>query len=224
MGEENPVGSFTDMIMMVIAMGFMFAYGREDVRMGIGTGMNLIFGPLNALPLHIIILLMALITGLFSTAIRKYMVNWEEVRANQNLSRDLQARMRALNKEFREAQTEENKHKVKKLEQKRAELMKEQAEMMRGQSGAMMQQFRPMFYTMPVILGIFGWMRYLVYLAPEGVRQANEIIVLPLVGSGTFGSSATNVLGFIPFWMFWYIICSFLTGQVVNKVLNVGMT
>jgi len=224
MGEEKPAGSLADMIAMVVAMGFMFAYGREDVRMGIGTGMNMIFSPLNALPLHVIILLMALLTGFFSTAIRKYMVNWEEVRANQNVSKDLQARMRALNKEFKEAQTDENKHKVKKLEQKRAELMKEQAEMMRGQSGAMMQQFRPMFYTMPVILGIFGWMRYLVYLAPEGMRHANEIMILPIIGSGTFGSSASDVFGFIPFWMFWYMLCSFLTGQIVNKVLNVGMS
>ncbi|MDY6965058.1 MAG: EMC3/TMCO1 family protein [Halobacteriota archaeon] len=235
-GKKQEKG-IIDKILIVAGFGIFLGYMSEGFRLGLGNAMNYIFGPLTAfLPLHIVIFIMALITGLFTTVASKYAMDWELMRKNQERGREIQTKMRAVNKELRAAQLEENKYKVKKLEQKRAEIMKEQADSMRDQSGMMLQQFRLMGYTMPVVLPIFGWMRYVIYYVPGPMRFAGEMMTLPFFGSGTFGSSATNVLKFIPgglfgspipgipYWGFWYLICSILIGQVIRKVLNVGVT
>ena len=209
-----------DQIVMVIGIGIMFAYSYEGFRMSIGEGMDLIFRPITALPIYVVILLMALITGLYGSIVQKYTMDWEMIRKNQEKSKEIQARMRKINKELREAQLEGNKYKIQKMEKKREGEMKAQTEMMRGQSDMMMQQFKPMFYSMPVVLPIFGYMRYLIYFAP--VRYAEHIMTLPLLGDGTLGSSPTNVFGFMPYWFFWYFMCSILIGQIIRKALNIG--
>ena len=170
-----------DTIAMVIGIGIMFGYFSKDVQDAIGNGMNQIFGPLlDVLPFHIVILIMAIITGVYSSVIQKYTMDWELLRKNQEVGREIQAKRRQIEKEYREARLEENKYKIKKAEEKRAKLMKEQTEMMRGQSEMMMQQFKPMWYTMPVVIPIFGWLRYVLY---EGsFRFADKLLTLPVWG------------------------------------------
>jgi uncharacterized membrane protein (DUF106 family) len=211
---------YVDTIMMALGFGIMLGVSVPGFRDSIGGGVNYVLGPLAVLPIHIIILMMAVITGIATSFIQKYTMDWESMKKNQEKSKQIQGKMRELNKELKDAYKDENKYKMKRLEQKRAEIMKEQSEMMKEQfaGGMMMQMFKPMFYTIPIVLPIFIWLRYLVYFAPNPCRA--EIMFLPLLGAGTLGSSSTNVFGFIPYWFFWYMLCSFPLTQLIRKALK----
>ena len=211
-----------DKVAMVIGFGVMIGYSFEGFREPLGVGMHALFGPLTVLPIHIVILIMALITGVYTSVIQKYTVDWESMKKHQTKSKEMQAKMKGIQKELKEAQADENKYKTKKLEKKREEAMKAQAEMMKDQSDMMMNQMKPMGYTMPVVIPIFGWIRYIIYNAP--IHYAGTIMSLPLLGDGTLGHSATNVFGKMPYWFFWYMMCSFLIGQMIRKVMNIGVS
>ena len=192
---------YLDKVALIAGFGLIIGFMSQDFRHSLGMMMNELLGPLTVLPIHIVMLVLSTITGLFVSVIQKYTINWEA-------SKRTQEQMKVFQKEFREAQLSRNKRKLKKLEGQRAEMMKMQSEMMK-------QQFKPMAYTMLITLPIFGWLYHLIFtLQPEAT------IILPFYGIKILATD--RVLRFVPAWLFWYFICSLSISQVVRKVLNIG--
>ncbi|MDD1715877.1 MAG: TMCO1/EMC3 family protein, partial [Methanolinea sp.] len=109
-------------------------------------------------------------------------------------------------KEFREAQLSQDEKKIKKLEVKRDKMMKEQLEMSQ-------QQFTPMAYILILTVPIFFWLLFRLAITPDAP------IIMPFFGLHTLSDA---ILGPVPTWIIWYMICSLTISQVVRKSLNIG--
>ncbi len=183
-----------------VMFGIMIIPGlREDM----GTVLNVVLGPLAAIidSFLIMIVILAVITGIYTSIVQKYTMNWEVMEK----SKELQKQMRAIQKEYIEAKKEDNKHKIKKIEKKRSEVMRKQTEF----SGEMMkQQFKPMAYIVIITIPIFMWMW----------QYASGPVIFPLIGPKEL--TATFVFG-MPYWVLWYMVCSIPLTQVVRKAIGI---
>ncbi len=164
---------------------------------------NLVGGLLNPLlsilPLHIIIFILAAITGLYASLIQKYTMDWE-------LTRRIQEKMKALQSEMRQAQLTNNAAKLKKLQAQQAEMMEDQMTMMK-------QQFKPMLYISIISIPLFFW----VYLAIS--QSPDAAVIFPFWGEQKL---TDKVFWEIQYWLFWYFICSMPVSQITRKALNIG--
>ena len=161
--------------------------------------MDAIFGPLvGEVPFYILIVILSTVTALYSSLIQKYTIDYEHMQ-------DVQARMKDFQKEFREAQLSQDEKKIKKLEAKRDRMMKEQMEMSQ-------QQFKPMAYILVISVPIFFWLLFRLAEIPAE-------ITMPFFGTQLLSAM---VLGPIPAWILWYMICSLTLSQIVRKSLNIG--
>jgi uncharacterized membrane protein (DUF106 family) len=180
-----------------LIFGIMFFPGLRGV---IAHLLDTFLGPLaTILPLHMIIFILAAITGLYASLIQKYTMDW-------NLMRRVQEKMKIMQTEFKEAQLANNANKMKKLEAQRAEMMGDQMEMMK-------QQFKPMLYISIISIPLFYW----VYL--EIGLHTNATMIFPFWGP----QKLTNTLfGPFQYWLFWYFLCSIPVSQMTRKALNIG--
>jgi uncharacterized membrane protein (DUF106 family) len=187
-------------IALLVAMGLMFSYAVEPVRVGIGSAMNVLFGPLIGIfPFYIVLVILATLTALYSSIIQKYTIDYERMQ-------EVQARMKVFQKEFREAQLSDDEKKVKKLEAKRDRIMAEQLQMSRD-------QFKPMAYILLVSVPIFLWLLFVMPNLPDAT------ISFPLIGERALYEAA---LGPIPAWILWYMITSLSISQIIRKSMNIG--
>ncbi len=187
-----------------LALGFGMMFGiillGETFRMQVGEVVEILLGPLpEILPFHIMLFVMAAITGLYASLIQKYTMDWE-------LMRRVQDQMKNFQKDFREAQLADNQSKVKKMEAERSAMMNDQMQMTK-------QQFKPMAYISIISLPLFMW-AYL-YIG----EHPDPTLIFPFWGE----KSLTGfVLGPIQYWIYWYFICSLPISQIIRKSLNIG--
>jgi uncharacterized membrane protein (DUF106 family) len=186
-------------------IGFMFlmmwAYTVPWLRDGIGQGMDAVFSPLVitfSIPFFILIVILSAFTGLYSSIIQKYTIDYDKMTESQERMKDFQT-------EFREAQLSQDEKKIKKLEAKRDRVMKEQLEMSQ-------QQFKPMIYIMVISVPIFFWLWF-------RLAQTTTTITLPYYGMHQLNDP---IIWVIPAWILWYMICSITLSQVIRKALNIG--
>jgi uncharacterized membrane protein (DUF106 family) len=198
-------GKVWDKYGIYIALGFMmlmmFSYSVEWLRVGVGQGMNSAFSPLIdafKIPFYILILILSAFTGLYSSIIQKYTIDYEKMTETQE-------RMKEFQKEYREAQLSQDEKKIKKMDAKKDRVMKEQLEMSQN-------QFKPMAYILVLTVPIFFWLLY-------RLNQVTSTITFPYIGSIGLHNAAFWV---IPAWMIWYMICSITLSQVIRKSLNIG--
>ncbi|HDS63186.1 MAG TPA: DUF106 domain-containing protein [Methanofollis liminatans] len=188
-------------IAIVFTMLIMISYGIPSIRDGVGGAMDLIFGPMIddwKIPFFVLIMILSAITGLYSSLIQKYTVDYEKMQR-------VQAQMKEFQKEFREAQLGGDEKKIKKLEAKRDRMMQDQMELSK-------QQFQPMAYILLVSVPIFFWLLY-------RLPSVTQTMTLPFAGMVSFQEM---VLGFVPIWILWYMLCSLAISQVIRKSLNIG--
>lgn len=185
--------------------GFMFlmmwAYTVPWLRDGVGQAIDAVFAPLMttfAIPFYILIVILSAFTGLYSSIIQKYTIDYEKMMESQ-------ARMKEFQTEFREAQLSQDEKKIKKMEAKRDRVMKEQMEMSQ-------QQFKPMIYIMVLTVPIFFWLLY-------RLAQTTSTITLPYYGMHGLTDA---IIWVVPAWILWYMICSITLSQVIRKALNIG--
>lgn len=195
-------------IALVFTLLVMLSYSVEPIRFGVGTAMNAVLGPLldvYGVPFFAVILILSSITGLYSSLVQKYTIDYDRMQ-------EVQAKMREFQKEFREAQLAGDEKKVKKLEGKRDRMMKDQMEMSQ-------QQFQPMAIILVLSVPIFFWL--LLRLPPVGVTalDLSNAIVLPYIGTVALSATA---FWLVPAWILWYMICSLTISQVIRKALNIG--
>jgi uncharacterized membrane protein (DUF106 family) len=184
-----------------IALLLILSYSIPPVRIGVGTAINAIFGPfvdILGIPFFILIIILSALTALYSSIIQKYMIDYEHMQ-------DVQERMKVFQKEYREAQLSQDEKRIKKLDTKRDRIMKEQLEMSQ-------QQFRPMAYIMLLSVPIFFWLLF-------RLGSVHSPIAMPFFGVRNLNDV---VLGIIPIWILWYMICSLTLSQVIRKSLNIG--
>lgn len=191
-----------------LALGFGMMFGiillGEDFRIQVGEVVGLLLGPLpEILPFHIMLFVMAAITGLYASLIQKYTMDWE-------LMRRVQDQMKNFQKDFREAQLADNQAKVKKMEAERSAMMDDQMKMTK-------QQFKPMAYISIISLPLFMW-AYL-YIGQHTDPAQIPTMVFPFWGKEELTAS---VLGPIQYWIYWYFICSLPISQIIRKSLNIG--
>ncbi len=191
-----------------LALGFGMMFGiillGETFRMQVGELVEILLGPLpEILPFHIMLFVMAAITGLYASLIQKYTMDWE-------LMRRVQDQMKNFQKDFREAQLADNQSKVKKMEAERSAMMNDQMQMTK-------QQFKPMAYISIISLPLFMW-AYL-YIGQHTDPSQIPTMVFPFWGEKEL---TAPVLGPIQYWIYWYFICSLPISQIIRKSLNIG--
>lgn len=193
--------SYGGIIALIVAMALIFSYSVPAIRSTVGGSLNVILGPLaDALPFYIVIIILSVLTALYSSVIQKYTIDYERMQ-------EVQERMKVFQKEFREAQLSGDEKRIKKLESKRDKVMKEQMEMSQN-------QFKPMAYILILSVPIFFWLAYRLNNFPDSIG-----ITMPFFG---YHSLSDMILGPIPAWILWYMICSLTLSQVVRKSLNIG--
>ena len=187
-----------------LALGFGMMFGiillGERFRIQVGEVVEILLGPLpDILPFHIMLFVMAAITGLYASLIQKYTMDWE-------LMRRVQDQMKNFQKDFREAQLADNQAKVKKMEAERSAMMNDQMQMTK-------QQFKPMAYISIISLPLFMWAYLFISQHPD------PTLVFPFWGEKVLTGFA---LGPIQYWIYWYFICSLPISQIIRKSLNIG--
>ncbi|RPI39224.1 MAG: DUF106 domain-containing protein [Methanoregulaceae archaeon] len=204
-GEQMNLGKIWEKYSMLIILGFMmlvmWAYTVEWLRIGVGQAIDGVFAPLITdfgTPFYILIVILSAFTGLYSSIIQKYTIDYSKMTESQE-------RMKEFQTEYREATLSQDEKKIKKLEAKRDRLMKEQMEMSQ-------QQFKPMIYIMVLTIPIFFWLLY-------RLAQTTSTITLPYYGIHALTDS---IIWVIPAWILWYMICSITISQVIRKALNIG--
>jgi len=188
-----------------ISLGFMmlmmFSYSVEWLRVGVGQGIDVAFAPLVEgfkIPFYILIVILSALTGLYSSIIQKYTIDYEKMTETQE-------RMKEFQTEYREAQLSQDEKKIKKMEAKKDRVMKEQLEMSQN-------QFKPMAYILVLTVPIFFWLLF-------RLSQVQSTITFPYIGTVGLHNPAVWI---IPAWILWYMICSITLSQIIRKSLNIG--
>ncbi len=188
-------------IALIFMMLMMFSYSIPGLRQGVGAQIDLIFAPLVnefRIPFFILIVILSAITGLYSSIIQKYTIDYERMT-------EVQERMKEFQKEYREAQLSQDEKRIKKLDARKDRVMKEQLELSQ-------QQFKPMAYILILTVPIFFWLLY-------RLSQVQTTITMPYSGLHNLTEPAVWV---IPAWILWYMICSLTLSQVIRNSLNIG--
>ncbi len=188
-------------IALLIALILVMISGNQSIRGNVGNGMDIFLGPfVNEwhVPFYILIVVLSAITALYSSIVQKYTIDYRKMQ-------DIQSRMKEFQKEFREAQLSQDEKRIKKLEAKKERVMQEQMEMSK-------QQFTPMAFIMLLTIPIFFWLLF-------RLAHDHSQIVMPIIGQSLLASA---VLGPVPAWMLWYMMCSLTISQVVRKSLDIG--
>jgi uncharacterized membrane protein (DUF106 family) len=182
------------------------AYSQQGLRDVIaGDGINLVLGPLNAtLPFHVVVLILALATGLWTAVLQDNMMD-------TSIMSDYQETQQEFKEKIEEAKERDDDERVKELRQEQMEEM---------DLGVFKAQFRPMVWIMLLTIPVFLWIYWMVL---DGhVIETGTAMVLPLVGE--VSTWQTAVVGPIQLWLVWYFVCSLSFSQIMRKALNVQVS
>ena len=197
----------------VASLGLFAGYSIPVVRNGIGTTLDLFLGPLDALlPFYVVIMTLAVLTGLYSTLLQANLMDMEVMGAYQGRMKEIQERQKAAKERGDDEALEE--------------IRQEQMEAMGDQLGMFKAQFKPMVWIMLLTIPVFLWMYWKILPAGAGtvIDPADISVVMPLIGElGEQGWTA-GVLGPIQAWIVWYFLCSMAFTQVIRKALNIQTT
>ena len=192
---------------MIMVFAFIVMFASLAYREEVGTALDVVLGPFADFvgEFLILILILSVVTGIYTSVVQKYTMNWELMAK----SKEYQKQIRDLQKEYMEAKKENNQHKMKKIEKKRTEVMRKQTQF----SGEMFkQQMKPMAYIMIITIPIFMW----IWMYVES--HQDMVVTFPLFGVTELSSAFVFSL---PFWVLWYMMCSIPITQVVRKALGI---
>ncbi len=204
--DEGGDGSWSkyDKAAAVGVLGLFAGYSLQSIRSEIASVIDVFMGPLaDALPFYIVVLILALMTGLFTTILQDNLMD-------DNVMGDYQEQNKRL-KEKRERAKEQDDDELME------EVREEQMELMSDNMGMFKAQFRPMVWIMLLTIPVFLWLYWMVL--DVGVTVSGSAMVLPIFGS--VETWQTGVLGPIQLWLIWYFLCSMGFNQILRKALNV---
>jgi uncharacterized membrane protein (DUF106 family) len=188
---------------IALAVGLVLFFGimiSGDLRTSLGVVTGNVLGWMPAiLPFHIVLFILAAITGLYASLIQKYTMDWDFLRTQQE-------KMKRVQRDMKEAQLSGDKGRQQQLQAEQMKMVSEQGKMMQ-------MQFKPMLYIGIVSIPLFMW-AYL-YISE------NPAMVMTFPFWGTHNIN-TAVLGPVLYWFYWYFICSLPVSQIIRKALDIG--
>ncbi|MBO5367511.1 DUF106 domain-containing protein [Methanocorpusculum sp.] len=200
-------------IALAAMFGIMLLYQWEWARQTIAGVVDIIIGPFVAmgLPFFALILILATITGFYSSLIQKYTMDYEKMA-------EVQEKMKDFNVKFREAQMSGDERLIKKMQARQQAMMAEQMQMTQ-------QQFKPMIYILILTIPIFFWIYEKIRTMPmagevtAAIADLSNSIVIPFAGLSSYFDI---YLWIFPLWILWYMLCSLCMTQIIRKALNIG--
>ena len=200
-------------IALAAMFGIMLLYQWEWARQTIAGVVDIIIGPFVAmgLPFFALILILATITGFYSSLIQKYTMDYEKMA-------EVQEKMKDFNVKFREAQMSGDERLIKKMQARQQAMMAEQMQMTQ-------QQFKPMIYILILTIPIFFWIYEKIRTMPmagevtAAIADLSNSIVIPFAGLSSYFDI---YLWVFPLWILWYLLCSLCMTQIIRKALNIG--
>lgn len=203
----------------LVIFGFLIFFGlilSPEFRMVLAIIVEWIFFPLSDLKFYIIVLIMSILTGLYSNLIQKYAVNYKRLK-------ELQKKISEYQKEYINALKQKNQFKLKQLETKKDEMRILQSELMS-------MQFKPMAYTFIVSIPIWAWLWEKAYLSYQNVKFGIPVKFFNLNNSLFYVSTpfwgyihVGEMVAIFPWWILWYMLCSIMISQLIKKLMKVGM-
>ncbi|SEH49204.1 Uncharacterized membrane protein, DUF106 family [Halopenitus malekzadehii] len=190
-------------------VGLFAGYAWAPVRQVIAGAVDVVFGPLmNVVPFHVVIMVVALATGLYSTLLRAGLMDMEKMGQYQDRMKNIQERRK-------EAKKRDDQEALDAIQD-------EQMEAMGDQLGMFKEQFRPMVWIMFLTIPAFLWMFWVVgYRGSEANYQLGELVI-PIAGQAVEWTEP--ILGPIQIWIVWYFLCSMAFTQIIQKSLNIQMS
>jgi len=203
-GEEEgaPDASWStwDKAAGLLALSLFPGYYFEGIRSTIGGMLDLIFGPLTAaLPFHVVILVLATVTGLYSAVLQGALIDSEAMAYYQEKMQEFQERQQEADSD---------------------ELQEEQMEQMAENLGMFKLQFRPMAWIMLLTIPVFLWMFWMV--RDGHIDAATPVMILPLAGG--VETWTAGIAGPIEVWIVWYFLCSMGFSQIIRKSLDIQVS
>lgn len=204
---ETTTWSKWDKIAGIATLGAFVGYAVNPVRNAIAGAFDLVLGPLlNVVPFYVVVMVIALATGLYSTLLRAGLMDMDKMSAYQDRMKDIQDRR----KDAKERDDQEALDAIQ----------EEQMEAMGDQLGMFKAQFRPMVWIMLLTIPAFLWMYWMIR---DGHLDATApVMVLPLLGE--IQTWQQGVIGPLQAWILWYFLCSMGFTQLMRKALNVQTT
>ena len=188
---------------VLLAVGFVLFFGimvSSDLRDGLGVATGQLIGWLpDILPFHVVLFILAAVTGLYASLIQKYTMDWDFLRLQQE-------KMKKLQRSMKEAQLSGDQARIQALQSDQIKMVSEHAKMMQ-------MQFKPMLYIGIISIPLFMW-AYL-YIGEHSALT----MTFPFWGTHPIN---TTVLGPILYWFYWYFVCSLPVSQIIRKALDIG--
>lgn len=203
--DEGSSWSTYDKLAGVGALAMMSGYYVTSIRDTLGQLLNTVIGPLDQmLPFYAVVLILAMVTGLYSTLLQANLMDTEKMGKYQSQMQEIQDRR----KEAKERGDDEALERIQ----------KEQMNAMGDQLGMFKEQFRPMAWITLLTIPVFLWLYWKI---GAGKIDGNELqIIMPLAGKITWNQTVF----IMPAWIIWYFLCSMGFNQVIRKSLNIQMT
>jgi len=191
----------------VVSIGLFAGYSWAPMRNIIGTIMDVALGPLNAaLPFYAVVMVLAVVTGLYSTLLQANLMDTE-------MMGEYQEKMQEIQEKRKEAKERGDDEALDRIQD-------EQMEAMGDQMGMFKEQFRPMVWIMFLTIPVFLWMYWKVGIGDPSSGQFGTM-VLPFRGTVAWKE---QVLGPVQVWIVWYFICSMGFTQIIRKGLNIDIS
>ncbi|MFB6165209.1 MAG: DUF106 domain-containing protein [Haloarculaceae archaeon] len=204
--DEGEGWSIYDKAAGLVALAMMAGYSLPAVRNTVGSTVDVIFGPLEStLPFYVVIMVLAVLTGLYSTLLQNNLVDMDKMSAHQEKIQEIEERRKAAKERGDDEALER--------------IQEERMEVMGDQMGAMKSQFRPMVWIMLLTIPVFLWMYWMLLSQPHLIHPAT--ITMPLIGQTKW---TNTIVGPMQAWIVWYFLCSLGFTQIIRKSLNVQTT
>ena len=207
---DDPDSSWTtyDKLAGLGALAMFAGYSIGEVREVIGGTIDLLLGPLDAmLPFYVVVLVLAMATGLYSSLLQANLMNAEKMQYYQERMSDIREREQAAKERGDEEALDE--------------IREEQMEAASENLGMFKEQFRPMAWIMLLTIPAFLWMYWKILPGGGNITDTELRIVMPLVGEVSWRD---GVVGPVQTWLVWYFVCSMGFTQLIRKALNIQTT
>lgn len=206
-----------DKIAGFIGINFILFYISPTLRNLVGGTMDILLSPLvSVMPFYIVILLLGLITGIFSTIIQYKIVDRE-------LLDDLREKMQEYRKQSDAGamgtSDDETEDDDEVPDNPFDQMDEKQQRMMQLQKTVILEQTRPMAWILPVSIPVFMW---IFWKSNSGLlAPAEQVLIMPFLGQIHVAGVAAG-----PFaaWIVWYFVCSLVSTQLVRKFTNLQVT
>jgi uncharacterized membrane protein (DUF106 family) len=204
--DESTKWTKWDKSAAVIAVGLFAGYSFAGVREVIGSVIDIIIGPIDELlPFYMVIMILAMFTGLYSTLLQANLMDMDKMSEYQAEMKEIQAKQKL-------AQEGGNKEEIERVRE-------EQMEAMGDQIGLFKLQFRPMVWIMIFTIPVFLWIYWKILTG--NIDSSEMEIIIPFAGKTSW---TDGILGPLQLWILWYFMSSMAFTQVIRKALGIQTT